>query len=160
MTKEFFVPAWLKARPVLYMVSHMAIMPLIDLYATACDWRAASVSPPAGLVWFLIVSFCNGVVIEVGRKLRAPEQEEEGVETYTALWGRTAAPAVWVTAIVATAAAALMAARAIRFVPPVIALLSALGLLAITVAARFASFPTPCRAKWFEPVSGFWTLCT
>jgi 4-hydroxybenzoate polyprenyltransferase len=159
MTKEFFVPAWLKAHPVLYLVSHMAIMPLIDLYATACDWRAASAPAPPGLVWFLIVSFCNGVVIEVGRKLRAPEQEEEGVETYTALWGRKAAPAVWVTAIVATAAAALMAARVIRFVLPVVALLSVLGLLAVTVAARFAASSTPGKAKWFEPLSGLWTLC-
>jgi hypothetical protein len=40
MTKEFFVPEWLKKRPIVYMVSHMAIMPLIDLYATACDWLA------------------------------------------------------------------------------------------------------------------------
>ncbi len=37
MTKEFFVPVWLKKRPLIYMVSHTAIMPLIDLYATACE---------------------------------------------------------------------------------------------------------------------------
>ncbi len=36
MTKEFFAPKWLKARPLVYMVSHMAIMAPIDLYATAC----------------------------------------------------------------------------------------------------------------------------
>ncbi len=41
MTKEFFVPDWLKKRPLIYMISHMAIMPLIDLYATACDWLPA-----------------------------------------------------------------------------------------------------------------------
>jgi 4-hydroxybenzoate polyprenyltransferase len=35
---------------------------------------------PAGLFWFLAASFCNGVVIEIGRKIRAPAQEEEGVD--------------------------------------------------------------------------------
>ena len=34
MYKEFFVRDWLKRWPIVYMVSHMAIMPLIDLFAT------------------------------------------------------------------------------------------------------------------------------
>lgn len=159
MTREFFVSEWLKARPVLYMVSHMAIMPLIDLYATACDWRAAGAPSPHGLIWFLVVSFLNGIVIEVGRKLRALEQEEEGVETYTALWGRKVAPAVWFGAVAGTAVIALMAAREIRFVPPVACLLTALVLLAAVTASRFAALPAPNRAKWFEPLAGVWTLC-
>ena len=28
---------WLKRRPIVYMPSHMVIVPLVDLYATACD---------------------------------------------------------------------------------------------------------------------------
>jgi 4-hydroxybenzoate polyprenyltransferase len=158
MTKEFFVPEWLKAHPVVYMVSHMAIMPLIDLYATTCDWRVANVPAPEGLIWFLFVSFLNGIVIEVGRKLRAPEQEEEGVETYTVLWGRKVAPAVWVGAIIGTAIVAFLAAREIHFVVPVVSLLSVLVSLAIIIAARFAAQPEAKRAKWFEPLSGVWTL--
>jgi len=35
MSKEFFVADWLRRRPVLYMLSHMVIMPLVDLYATS-----------------------------------------------------------------------------------------------------------------------------
>ena len=31
MTREFFVPRWLKAHPVIYMASHMVILPLIDI---------------------------------------------------------------------------------------------------------------------------------
>lgn len=158
MTKEFFVPAWLKARPVVYLVSHMAIMPLIDLYATACDWRTISVPAPDGLIWFLLVSFLNGVVIEIGRKMRAPENEEEGVETYTALWGVKAAPAVWAGAVAATAVAALLAAREIRFVLPVAVLLGVLVTLAAAVAARFVARPEGQNARWFEPLSGVWTL--
>ena len=85
MSVEFFARAWLKARPVVYLFSHMLIMPLIDWFATGCDWVRAGGGMPEGLFWFLAASFCNGVVIEIGRKIRAPEQEEKGVETCKAL---------------------------------------------------------------------------
>ena len=90
MTREFFVAEWLKARPFTYLWSHMLIVPLIDLYATACDWLPAGVAPPAGLGWFLAASFFNGIVVEIGRKLRAPADEEPGVETYSAAVGPAA----------------------------------------------------------------------
>src|SRR5262245_37021534 len=88
MSKEFFVGEWLKKRHALYLISHMAILPLVDLYATACDWWPTGEGAPRGLIWFLIVSYFNGIVIEVGRKIRAPQDEEVGVNTYTAVWGR------------------------------------------------------------------------
>ena len=88
MCREFFARDWLKAHPATYMWSHMLILPLIDLYGTACDWRVANVEPPLALGILLFVSFCNGFILEVGRKIRAPEDEEYGVETYSALWGR------------------------------------------------------------------------
>jgi 4-hydroxybenzoate polyprenyltransferase len=67
MSREFFCKTWLKAHPFTYMWSHMFIMPLIDFYATACDWMTATGRPPAGLFWFVLVSFLNGFVIEIGR---------------------------------------------------------------------------------------------
>ena len=67
------------------------------------------------------MSFCNGVVIEIGRKLRAPADEEAGVQTYTLLWGRTLAVGAWWLALAGTAAAAILAAGAIRFRGPVVA---------------------------------------
>ena len=42
MTLEFGAPEWLKARPILYLVSHMAIMPLIDLTLTGIEWMPGS----------------------------------------------------------------------------------------------------------------------
>ena len=95
MSKEFFLGDWLKRRPIAYMFSHMLIIPLIDLYTTACDWWPIGSGPPAGLNWFLAVSYCNGIVLELGRKIRAPEQEEQGVETYSALWGCRNAIGAW-----------------------------------------------------------------
>jgi 4-hydroxybenzoate polyprenyltransferase len=71
---------------------------------------AGAAAPHAGLAWFLIVSFFNGVVIEVGRKIRAPQDEEVGVETYTALWGRPQAIMAWLGALLLTAISAWLAA--------------------------------------------------
>jgi 4-hydroxybenzoate polyprenyltransferase len=158
MSKEFFVRDWLKARPITYMWTHMLILPLVDLYGTACDWRVANVAPPAGLIPLLIVSFCNGFVLEIGRKVRAPEDEEHGVETYSFLWGRRRAISAWYGVLLVTAASALLAAFQIQFATQASALLAVLLAVAAVFGARFLRAPTSGRAKAIELTSGVWTL--
>lgn len=158
MSCEFFAREWLKARPITYMWTHMLIMPLIDLYATACDWLVAGASRPRGVFWFLAVSFFNGMVVEIGRKLRAPEDEEAGVETYTVLWGRRRAVMAWLAVLCGTAVCALLAAREIDFVRPVAALLAVLLTAAAVISLRFLRRPVHRRAKLFEVMAGIWTL--
>lgn len=159
MTREFFAATWLKARPIAYMLSHMVIVPLVDLYASACDWWVAGLRrPPAGLIWFLIVSFFNGLVIEIGRKIRAPEDEEPGVQTYSLLWGRGGAVSAWLAAIGATAVCALQVARHIGVGLPVGVLLAVLVLGCVVVGARFVRRPTSRGGKTIETVSGVWTV--
>lgn len=92
MTAEFGVPAWLKARPLVYLVSHMAIIPLIDLLLTGVEWARGGGAAPA-LVLFLALTFVNGCVLEIGRKIWAVERE--GVETYSRLWGPERAALIW-----------------------------------------------------------------
>ncbi len=158
MSKEFFARRWLKAHPITYMWTHMLILPLIDLYATACDWRVARVAAPVGLVWLLAVSFCNGFVLEIGRKIRAPGDEELGVETYSYLWGRRRAVAAWCAVLLVTAATALIAASQIHFALLAAALLMVLLLAAGIVAWRFLRAPVTGHAKAIELASGIWTL--
>jgi 4-hydroxybenzoate polyprenyltransferase len=158
MSREFFVHQWLKSHPLFYMLSHMVIMPVFDIYATACDWMTAGASPPDGLGWFLAVSYMNGVVIEVGRKIRAPEDEEEGVETYTVLWGRWRALLAWVGAIAVTALLAWRGAALVGFATEVGILLAVLVICASLLSLRFAASPVPGRGKLFELFSGIWTL--
>jgi 4-hydroxybenzoate polyprenyltransferase len=158
MSREFFVSRWLKAHPATYMWSHMLILPLIDLYGTACDWRVAGAAPPVGLAFLLTVSFCNGFVVEIGRKIRAPDDEEAGVETYSMLWGRPRAVAIWYTALVVTAVFALLAALQIQFAAPAAVLLILLLGTAAVIAARFLRATISRRAKLIELISGVWTL--
>jgi 4-hydroxybenzoate polyprenyltransferase len=158
MSKEFFVGEWLKVHPIPYLISHMVIIPLVDLYATACDWWPRGAGPPAGLFWFLIVSYFNGVVIEIGRKIRGPKEEEIGVNTYSVLWGRGTATGVWLAALGVTAATALTAAWHIDFAVPVACVLGVLLTAAGVVAGRFLREPVASRAKLIETLSGVWTL--
>jgi 4-hydroxybenzoate polyprenyltransferase len=158
MSKEFFAREWLKARSVTYLWTHLLIMPLIDFYATACDWAVGDGAPPAGLGWFLAVSFGNGLVIEIGRKTRAPQDEEHGVPTYTALWGRRNAAMAWLGALGLTSVCAVLAAREVRFSAPVSLLLASLLCAGSAIAIRFLRRPTTERARLFEMMSGVWTL--
>lgn len=159
MSAEFFAKTWLKVRPVIYLWTHMPIIPLILLYATACDWLVQGGRLPlAGLVGFLLVGFWNGVAFEIGRKIRAPDNEEEGVETYSALWGRGPATMAWGAALVLAATAAVVVAAHIDFVIPVIACAAALLIAAAAVVRRFLKAPTMGGGKLIESLSAVWSL--
>jgi 4-hydroxybenzoate polyprenyltransferase len=157
MSREFFAPRWLKAHPVIYLLSHMVIMPLIALFASAPAWLGHSVTAQE-LLLFLVLTFCVGMVGEIGRKIRAPEDEEFGVETYTALWGRVTAVNLWLLGTLATALIAGWSCRVLAsdgFFAPVLAVLFA---TTAVVGWRFIRMPSRVRARVIEAVSGLWTL--
>jgi len=158
MSREFFVREWLKKRPVIYLFSHMAIMPLVDWFATGCDWVHADGQMPQGLFWFLAASFFNGIVIELGRKIRAPNDEERGVETYSFLWGRRIAVLSWLSAMAATLACAGIAAQRIAFTLPLLSTLGACWVAAAALGFLFVRTPQRKTAKGIEALSGVWTL--
>ncbi len=102
MGKEFFVSGWLKKHQFWYVTSHMFIIPLIDIYASGLDWFLAGVPPPRGLLFFFAVSYMNGIVLEIGRKIRTPEKESEGVLTYTSMLGTNRAVILWILILLVT----------------------------------------------------------
>ena len=158
MCVEFFVPDWLDRHSGVYMLSHMLIMPAIALLASACDWAAAGADPPLTFVWFLGASFFGGLVFEIGRKLRAPEGERTGVETYSKEWGRTRAVVAWLGVLILSGGMALGAAWQVEVGVIVAGVLGVALVAAIIVAGRFLHSPTPDRAESFELVSGVWLL--
>lgn len=158
MTAEFFVPDWLQARPALYMISHMAIMPLIDFFATASDWLPTIGTPPSGLVFFLLLSFFNGLVIEIGRKTWAPSMERTGVDTYSAAWGLQRAMFCWLAATAGSLCLALIVAGQIDFLLPVsVVLVTMFTLIAIT-ARKFLTQRSEKQAKAVENLAGLWVF--
>jgi 4-hydroxybenzoate polyprenyltransferase len=158
MRVEFFAPAWLKAHPLLYLVSHMLIMPLIFLFISACEWLAAGAAPPQTLGGFLALGYTNGIVFEVGRKIRAPQDEEPGVETYSALWGRPSAVAAWFFAVLLSSFCAWWAAAPVVNHLWLAAFLLLLAVGALAPSVRFLQAPTSARAKVMAMYSTLVTL--
>ena len=110
------------------------------------------------MFWFLLVSYLNGIVIEIGRKTRVPADEEYGVETYSTLWGTPGAVRVWLGAVVLTAVAAWQASSRIGTDAPTLVLLAALAVTCAIVARRFMRTATPGSGQWIEVMSGVWTI--
>jgi 4-hydroxybenzoate polyprenyltransferase len=164
MTAEFFVPEWLKARPILYLVSHMLIMPLIAAYALCSGLLPAGGAGGAALIAFCALAFFNGAALEIARKSWAPDQEREGVETYTRLWGpRRAGLATTALALLALAAfAAISFTAQATQVGAVygLAIAGAATLFAALAALRFGETPTPARSKGLETSVGFAVLAS
>lgn len=157
MTFEFGVPKWLKARPVLYLLSHMAIMPLIDLLLTGMEWLPGG-APAMGLVLFLVLSFVNGCVLEIGRKLWAPESEVHGVDSYSSLWGPKQAAWVWMFALVLSLALVLAIAVVTDVFVITLVVAGTGAALCLWAAMRYAKTPTRQTEKMMDTLSGLWVF--
>ena len=158
MGVEFFVPDWLRRHQFWYVTSHMFIIPLVDVYASGLDWHLNNVAPPLGLVFFFMVSYLNGIVLEIGRKIRTPQQESEGVLTYTAMLGTQRAVWLWVAVLALTLVAAIVAARYAGGGMPTFAVLTTFFVLCLVPAVLFLKKNTAQSAKWIEYAAGGWTL--
>jgi len=158
MAKEFFVPEWLRRHPQAYLYSHMLFLPAMDFYSTGLDWRLDGRSPSLSLGVFLSVTFLNGLVVEFGRKLRAPGQEREGVDTYSKLWGPRKAAWVWGLCVALAGGLALWAGSYTRLGPVRVALLCAAAAGALLQLRPFLRAMDAAAAKRVETASGLWTL--
>lgn len=157
MGVEFFIPIWLKKRQILYITSHMFIIPLIDIYASGLDWLLAGSTPHWGLAWFFAVSYMNGLVLEFGRKIRTPEKEEKGVVSYTGLYGTKGGTLIWLILLLSTFCLAVGAANYANFgmlAPTILFLFFALCALP---GVLFIVQPSVKRSKFIEYASALWT---
>jgi len=157
MAVEFFVRDWLKAHPVAYMVSHMVIVPMIALYITAYDWLDEGV-PDRHIGWLLALSYFGFSIIEIGRKIRAREDEEEGVETYSALWGMRNAVAVWLLLMGLAGGLAITASLQIGTPVATVSYVVLMFGVSLAVGLGFLKQPRPGRGKQFQLLSGLWTV--
>jgi 4-hydroxybenzoate polyprenyltransferase len=157
MGREFFASRWLRARPIAYMASHAVVVPLLALLVAACSGEAPAV---AGFAPYLALAYTGSTVFELGRKIRAPIDEQTGVETYSALWGARRAVGLWWAVLAVSALLAVAAAPSGGDRPLVAALAATTTALAAAVAARFAAAPTPGAGKRIEALSGLWLVAS
>lgn len=158
MGVEFFASSYLKPRQLLYITSHMLIFPLFDLYSSGLDWKLEGVQPHIGLVFFFVVSFLNGILVEFGRKMKAPEDEEPNVVSYTGMWGVKGASLVWCGTLIATLISAILAAGYAGYSELGLLILGSLATLCMVPAIVFMKNPNKKSAKNMERISGLWTI--
>ena len=158
MGKEFFVADWLKKRPFWYVTSHMIIIPLIDIYASGLDWLLAGVDAPNGLAFFFAVSLMNGIVLEVGRKIRNPSDEKSGVETYSYMLGPKKATGLWLAVLFVTWLLSVAASHYAGYGMLAYVILTAIFILSCIPAVLFLTGMNSKRAKAIELTSAGWTV--
>jgi 4-hydroxybenzoate polyprenyltransferase len=155
MGREFFISGWLRARPLAYVASHTVVVPLIALVVAACSGPAPDV---VALAPFLALAYASSMVFEFGRKIRAPNDEQLGVETYSALWGPRIAASVWWMTLAVSALLAIAAVPAAEDPRPQAALSALATAVAAALALYFAASPTKHASKWIEALSGLWLV--
>jgi len=157
MGVEFFVPKWLKERQIIYITSHMVIIPLIDIYASGLDWLLGGDSVHWGLAWFFAVSYMNGLALEFGRKIRTPESEEVGVVSYTSLYGTKGGVVIWLLIMFVTLSLAIGASNYANYGSIAYIILIAFYALCAIPGVLFIRKPTVKLSKWIEYASAIWT---
>ena len=103
MTKEFFIKNRLTERILIYALSHVVIMIFITLVIVKgtgyileshfletlyLSLEKYEKNIFIGLIPLFALNYLNGIVLEIGRKTRKNDEEEDGVQTYSKLWGR------------------------------------------------------------------------
>ncbi len=158
MYHEFFVKSWLKKNQFWYVVSHMMIIPLVDVFASGFDWYLSDEPAPLGLLLFFAVSFFNGLTLEIGRKIKSPEQEEPGVLSYTFQVGTKGAVYLWLAVIATTFLLTCWACYYVGHSVISYYVISAVLVLACVPAVLFLRKPNAKSAKQLEYLSSLWTL--
>ena len=158
MGKEFFIPEWLKKHQFWYITSHMFIIPFVDIYASGLDWLLEGVAAPRGLMFFFAVSYMNGIVLEIGRKIRTPADEAEGVLTYSSMLGTRKATGLWIIILFVTLGLSGAAAHYAGYGMTGWVVLAIAFIICALPAFLFLKKQTAKRAKYIEYASALWTI--
>jgi len=158
MTVEFFMHDWLNSHIWAYVGSHMMIIPLVDIYASGLDWFLDDGIPHLGLLFFFGVSYFNGIVLEIGRKLKTPNAEREGVVTYSGTMGFVNGANLWIVVLTVTAMIASAACYYAHLAILSYYILALFYMLGVYFAIRYKNEPNERNSKNIEIVSGVWTL--
>jgi uncharacterized membrane protein YedE/YeeE len=113
---------------------------------------------PARAGGYLLSILFLGVVLELGRKIRATQDEEPGVETYSALWGPSVARNAWLAAGAASGVTLVIAIGQIQGSVTIALLGAVAGLAIMALSARTFTPSQPGSGKRVEQASGAFAL--
>jgi len=84
MRLEFGIGEWLSARILLYAVTHNPIVGLLALVG----FFSLGVGFTPSFLWYVAAASVASLAFELGRKIRLPEEEVAGVDSYSSVHGR------------------------------------------------------------------------
>ena len=158
MLAEFFAGRWLRDRLLVYAALHMLVMPLL----AAMLFSFATGRPPLQApFWFWVYAWVGFFVTfnwEISRKIRAPEEEREGVQSYTRTLGTFGA--AWAVLAVRAVDTAMVAAVGWRLDLPAWFYLALVALYALCLVGfvQFRRAPTPVHARRMELYAGLYIV--
>lgn len=158
MLKEFFVRDWLKRHFLVYVCSHMFVMPLLAMlvfsFATGRFlWQAP------GWYWlYAFVGFFVAFTWEISRKLRAPEEEIDGVDSYTKLFGTYGAAYLVLVIRVIDTGLVTVVAHHLRLSVWFYAWLLMLFLVCLVGFFQYRFWTSPASARRMETYAGFYIV--
>jgi 4-hydroxybenzoate polyprenyltransferase len=155
MAREFFVREWLRPRLVLYALSHMVVMPLAVFWMIRMS--AGTATLPASIWMLPLVSYLTGFAFEIARKLKAPADERDNVDSYTKALGTHRAPMI-LAAVLTSASIGFVGLLAVVADGAIVviggALLAGVLLMALMALLRFRRNPDAATAKACESMVG------
>ncbi len=89
MFKEFFIREWLKRHLFWYGISHMLIMACMDFTILQMPTGHGALIRIPDFILFAFLGFCMTFSLEVARKIRVPEEEKPGADSYSKELGIT-----------------------------------------------------------------------
>ena len=84
MRFEFGIGAWLSRRLLLYAITHNPIVALLAFFL----WTVAGGAHDRLMVLYIGVVSVGSLAFEIGRKIRLPEEEIGGVDSYSSVLGK------------------------------------------------------------------------
>jgi 4-hydroxybenzoate polyprenyltransferase len=150
MAREFFVRDWLRRHLMWYALSHMVVMLLLVAWVATMGARVAARSPATWALAALV--FASGLAFEMGRKMRAPENEHPLADSYTQALGVRAATIV-LSAVIAIVLGLTMVTTVVvsERMPLWVIAAGVVGLsLALATLTQFRQRPVPGAAKRVE----------
>ncbi|MHB8953001.1 MAG: UbiA prenyltransferase family protein [Pirellulaceae bacterium] len=158
MLKEFFVREWLRRHFVLYVSSHMLVMPLLALVVFSFSTGRYPWQAPG---WYWLYSFVGFFVAfnwEVSRKIRVPEEEIDDLDSYTKLCGTYGAAYLVLAIRVVDTGLVTIVAHHLDFSVWFYAWLLILFLLCMVGFFQYRFRTTPVTARRMEKYAGFYIV--
>ena len=90
MLVEFGVGRWLSEHLVLYAITHNPVVACLGVFA----WATTGAAFAPAFVGYLAAASLGSLAFELGRKIRLPDEEVAGVDSYSSVLGRGRAGAL------------------------------------------------------------------